>query len=94
MPEIRRLNRAMKRPLPDGFREDFRRESRPMMKYTNILSFNTRTIVLFATLLAGLPWIYFVFELTVMNILLICLLHTYGNICKRFTLRLRGDDRH
>ena len=36
------------------------------MKYTNILSFNTRTFALFAALLIfRMPWLYFAFELTV-----------------------------
>ena len=74
------------------FREDFREASKPMMKYTNILSFNVRVIALFACILAGIPWVYFIFELTILNFLLIYLLRKYGNICKRFDLRLRGND--
>lgn len=77
---------------PPEFREAFRQASRPMMKYTNILSFNTRVIALFVSLFVGMPWIYFVFELTIMNILLIYMLYKYGTICKRFTVRLRGND--
>ena len=77
---------------PTDFREEFRQASRPMMKYTNILSFNTRAIVLFISLFAGVPWIYFVFELTIMNILLIYMLRKYETICKRFDIRLRGND--
>lgn len=34
-------------PLPDSLRHDFRMASLPLMKYTNILSFNWRTIALF-----------------------------------------------
>jgi len=74
------------------FREAFRKASRPMMKYTNILSFNTRTIALFISLFADIPWAYFLFELTVMNVLLIYMLYQYEAICKKFTLRLRGND--
>ena len=74
------------------FREAFRKASKPMMKYTNILSFNTRTIALFISIFAGIPWAYFLFELTVMNGLLIYMLFTYEAICKKFTVRLRGND--
>jgi hypothetical protein len=96
MPEVQELRKALSEKaggstIPAGFKDEFRQVSRPVMKYTNILSFNTRTIALFVSLFAGRPWIYFVFELTVLNILLIYMLHTYENICKRFTLRLRGD---
>ncbi|MDR2679900.1 MAG: CDP-alcohol phosphatidyltransferase family protein [Tannerella sp.] len=96
-PELQNLRATMKEKfgdseLPSGVGEEFRLRSRPMMKYTNILSFNTRSFALFASLFAGLPWIYFVFEVTVLNILLIYMLHKYENICKRFNLRLRGND--
>lgn len=56
---------------PQEVRDAFRWGSLPLMKYTNILSFNTRVIVLFICLLIDLPWIYFVFELTVLNGLLV-----------------------
>ena len=77
---------------PEKFREEFRKESKPMMKYTNILSFNTRVIALFISLFAGFPWAYFIFELTILNFLLIYLLIKYGSICNRFDLRLRGNN--
>lgn len=56
---------------PQEIRTRFRMGSLPLMKYTNILSFNTRVIALFISLLINMPWIYFVFELTVLNILLV-----------------------
>jgi hypothetical protein len=95
-PELQKLRAAMKEKfgggeIPAGFGETFRLRSRPVMKYTNILSFNTRSFALFISLLAGLPWIYFIFELTVLNILFVYMLHKYENICKRFNLRLRGN---
>jgi hypothetical protein len=77
---------------PEDFRTDFRQASLPMMKFTNILTFNTRSIVLFISLIVGMAWLYFVFELIVMNIILIYMLNYYGNICKRFDFRLRGND--
>ena len=79
---------------PEDFREEFREASKPFMKYTNILSFNTRVIVLFVCIIAGVPWVYFIFELTILNILLIYMLYKYGNICKMFNIRLRWNDRH
>jgi hypothetical protein len=55
--------------LPQTLRDDFRKGSLPLMKWANILTFNTRAIVLYLSLLAFQPWIYFIFELTVMNFL-------------------------
>lgn len=69
---------------PMAFRRDFRRASLPLMKFTNILSFNWRTIVLFASLLACMPWLYFAFELIVLNALLIYMMHRHEAICTHF----------
>ena len=49
----------MKRLFLDG--------SRPLMPYTNILTFNTRAICLYVSCLLDLPWIYPLFEITVMQ---------------------------
>ncbi len=54
----------------------------PLLKYTNILSFNTRVIVLFISLFIGMPWLYFVFELTVLNILLVYMVWRHETNCK------------
>ena len=77
---------------PQKFREEFRKASKPMMSYTNILSFNTRVIALFISILAGYPWAYFIFELIILNFILIYMLRKYGTICKRFNIRLRGNN--
>ena len=45
--------------LPDELRADFRKGSLPLMKYANFLTFNWRSFTLFASILAGMPWIYF-----------------------------------
>jgi hypothetical protein len=76
---------------PADFKDEFRRASKPMMKYTNILSFNTRVIALFISLFSGIPWLYFLFELTVLNSLLFYMLFKYETICKRFTVQLQGN---
>ena len=67
--------------IPQWLRDMFRAKSKPLMKYTNILSFNTRVIVLFISLLINIPWLYFVFELTVLNILLVYMCTTHEKIC-------------
>lgn len=57
--------------MPERFCSSFRQKSLPLMKYTNMLSFNTRAIALFVSLLIKQPWAYFVFEITVLNIMLV-----------------------
>lgn len=75
---------------PEEFRKAFRMKSLPLMKYTNILSFNTRAIALFISILIGWPWLYFVFELTVLNVLLVYMVITHEKICKEFTGEIKA----
>ena len=56
-----------------------------MMKYANMLTFNTRTFALFASILVQMPWLYFAFELTVLNIMLIYMLCCHERFCRQFT---------
>ena len=80
-------------PLPDRLRHDFRMASLPLMKYTNILSFNWRTIALFTALFLTMPWLYFVFELTVLNALLLMMVIRHERICRRFA-RMIAEGRY
>jgi len=74
--------------IPQGLKDEFRDLSKPLMKYTNILSFNTRVIVLFISLLINKPWIYFVFEITVLNILLIYMIVRHESFCMKLYKKL------
>ena len=76
--------------LPQTLRDDFRAGSRPLMKYANILTFNTRAIVLYVVLLVGMPWLYFVFEITVMNVLFFYMRARHEKLCKRLLERLNA----
>lgn len=93
-PAMQALRRELKKRFPSGvipmsFREAFRRRSLPLMKYTNILSFNWRTIALFASLLLQMPWLYFAFELTVLNGLLVMMVVRHEKICRQFAKELK-----
>jgi len=92
-PDMQRLRAELARRFPDGkipqtFRDDFRAMSLPLMKYTNILSFNWRTIALFCSLFARMPWLYFAFELVVLNALLVYMRQRHERICRTLTARL------
>lgn len=67
---------------PQELRDRFRQGSLPLMKYTNILSFNTRAFALCFSLFVGMPWIYFVFELTVLNALLVYMVLRHEKLCR------------
>ncbi len=55
--------------IPRELRTEYQRVNQPMIKYYNLLTINTRVIVLFICLLLGVPYLYFVFELVVLNLL-------------------------
>lgn len=83
------LRRRFGKHVPQTFRDEFRAMSLPLMKYTNILSFNVRTIALVTAILVfRMPWLYFAFELTVLNILLIYMMVRHERICTTLTKRL------
>ena len=59
------------------------------MKYTNILSFNTRIIACFIAVICNVPWLYFVFEIVVLNLLLIYMVCRHESICKKALKKLQ-----
>lgn len=67
--------------IPRELCDEFRRLSLPLMKYANILTFNTRAIVLYICLLIGIPYMYFVFEIVVMTVLFLYMRHRHEAIC-------------
>ncbi|MFZ6032660.1 MULTISPECIES: CDP-alcohol phosphatidyltransferase family protein [unclassified Melioribacter] len=56
---------------PQWFKEEYRNLNKPMIKYQNILTTNTRMIVLFISVFWGNILYYFLFELIVLNLVLI-----------------------
>lgn len=71
--------------IPAGLRDDFRRRSLPLMKYTNILSFNWRCITLFVSLFLKMPWIYFACELVIFNVLMLYMRGRHERLCRGLT---------
>lgn len=67
---------------PKEFRDEFRRNSLPLMKWANILTFNTRAIALYVFCLTDIPWAYPVFEMTVMAAIHMYMRHTHEAFCK------------
>lgn len=81
-------DRRFGRRIPAALAADFRRGSLPLMKWANILTFNTRAIVLYAVILVAQPWIYMVFELTVLNAIFLHMHRCHENLCRRLQNRI------
>ena len=94
-PNMQRLRAALNEKYGENgvpsqeFREYFRQLSLPLMKYTNILTFNTRIIACFIAVICNVPWLYFVFEIVVLNILLIYMVVRHEGICKKAMAELK-----
>lgn len=67
--------------IPSDFRDKYRNYSKPLMKYTNILTFDTRAFVLFLSILLKEPWLFFVFEVTVLNIIFFYMRYRHESFC-------------
>ena len=93
-PQMQRLRQELKQhygdDIPQDFRDKFRSKSLPMMKYTNMLSFNTRTIALFISVIIQVPWLYFAFELVVLNLMLLYMIMCHERFCRQFAQELEA----
>lgn len=86
-PQMVRFRLALRETFHDqqvapGIAGQFRKLSLPLCKWENFMTFNWRTIFLFASILAGMPWLYFVAELTIFNIALIYTVRRHEAICR------------
>ena len=86
------IRRRFGENIPQELAEEFRKGSLPLMKYANILSFNTRSIVLFISLFLNLPWIYFIFELTILNGLFVYMIYKHESLSKSLYIQLKSAD--
>ncbi len=95
-PSMQRLRKALKErygdDVPQGFRDMFRRLSLPLMKYTNMLSFNTRIIAMFISVIVQVPWLYFAFELVVLNAMLVYMIVRHESICRKSLATLNQSE--
>lgn len=87
-PEFQRLMQTLTQrygspsAVPQTFRYRFRNLSYPLLKYTNILTFNTRAIVLYALCLLDLPMLYFLFETIVLGLLCRYMRQRHEKMCQ------------
>ena len=70
--------------IPEDIRIAFRKKSRKLMHYIDLLTFNGRTTIMFIVVLIGEVWIYFLYEIIVLNIVLLIAMHKHEKMCKSF----------
>ena len=69
--------------MPQQLRDDFRAGSLPLMKYTNLLTHNSRAITLFIGCLLDIPYIYPLFEIIVLSTIYWHMHRSHEALCRR-----------
>lgn len=91
-PQLQRLLALMKSKfnmlIPVNEHQAFNVQNKPLMRLTNIVQFNTRVIFLFLWLFIDQTWLYFVFDLLVLNSILIYMVRRQEKISRHFYQRL------
>ncbi len=91
-PQFQRLKKAIKErfgdDIPQRLRDDFRAGSLPLMKYTNILTFNTRAIALYISLFINRPGWYILFELVVLTGILLYMRNRHERLSRQLYLKI------
>lgn len=66
--------------VPDEFKKEYKKYNKPLLKYYNILTTNTRMAWLYVVVLLDKPFYYFLLELTLLNVLLVWVTGKQENI--------------
>ncbi|MDD2799517.1 MAG: CDP-alcohol phosphatidyltransferase family protein [Bacteroidales bacterium] len=84
LPEILKLRHVMAIEFPDTLpkeiTDDFKKMTKNAIRWMHLFAFNGRTPVLFLSVLLGIPWVYFLFEIIVLNISLLLSVKHYRQI--------------
>lgn len=97
-PEFQKLKAALKEKydgaekMPADIKNKFLAESRPLMPLTNILTFNTRAICVYISALIGLPYIYMIFEITVMQLMYVYMHRKHERLCRETFLTINNQE--
>ena len=94
-PQLQKLMKLIKsrfpNELPDWLATEFREKNKPLMKYTNIVQFNTRAIFLFFCLISNKLYWYFLFDLIVLNGIMLYMIIQQEKLSKYFYNKLQAQ---
>ena len=78
--------------MPRQLREDFRRESLPLMKYTNMLTFNVRAITIYLSCLLQVPYLFPLAEVLILSGMYVYMHRRHEHFCARLDERYFGQE--
>lgn len=87
------LTKMYPNSIPKDLSEEIRIKNKKFMPLTNILQFNTRVIFLFFTLFINEVWLYFCFDIIVMNLILIYLIRGEERLFASYDKELKHIDK-
>lgn len=67
--------------IPENIRIEFRKKSKALMKYIDLMTFNGRTIIMFVIVLSGEVYLYYLYEILVLNAVLFFCMKTRTDLC-------------
>lgn len=68
------VNMKYNREIPGFIREAYKMNFKPMIKYYNLMTINSRSIMIFISVLLNIPILYILFEIIFLNVILIFVL--------------------
>lgn len=77
---------------PQAWKEEFLAGSRPLMWMTNMLTFNSRAILIYLTCLLGCPWVYLLMEIIAYTVLYITMHKRHEDLCAMMAKKLQTVD--
>ena len=80
-PEFQKFFERWKQNPSEEVRQKLLVGSRPLMKYTNLLTFNTCAITIYVTCLLNCPWVYPLLEITVFQAMYVYMHKTHERLC-------------
>ena len=80
-PQFQKFFERWKQNPSEDTRQKLLAGSRPLMKYTNLLTFNARAITIYVTCLLGCPWVYPLVEITVFQAMYMYMHHKHEKLC-------------
>lgn len=78
--------------VPDWLRAEYRKLNKPLIKYGNILTTNTRMFVLFIIVFFANVFYYFLFELVILNLLLVYFVIRQENASKKLSKLVKSHE--
>ena len=93
-PDFQRFHKALLarygsiEQVPQDLKGRFLVGSRPLMPFTNLLTFNCRGILVYVTCLLNCPWVYLLVEVTLLNLAYVYMHKKHEALCREELNRL------